>query len=205
MAVREVDLRGLACPEPVIRLRKILIEAGGGTVRAQVSDQVSVENIQRLAAGLGWSVAAEPEGDCYRLTLTAAQPGDSAPQASPVSSTASAAAAERRLVVLIAAEHLGSGDEQLGRILMRAFLKTLAELQPPPGTVIFLNSGVRLTTQGSEVLDDIRRLESLGVEILSCGTCLDFYHLKDALAVGRGSNMFEIVSALAAAGQVLRP
>jgi selenium metabolism protein YedF len=204
MSWREVDLRGLACPEPVVRLRKVLVEGGDGTVSARVDDPVSVENIQRLADGLGWTVEADRDGDSFRLTLArldSAKP----PQGSPDLATAHQAAMVRSLAVLISSEFLGVGDDRLGRILMRAFLKTLVELQPAPGTVIFLHSGVRLTTSGSELLDDLRRLESQGIALLSCGTCLDFYQLKDALAVGRISNMFEIVSTLAAAGSVLRP
>ena len=107
--------------------------------------------------------------------------------------------------MLITSDQLGTGDERLGRLLMRAFLKTLKELDALPGQAIFMNSGVRLSTEGSDLLDDLRALESRGVEIMSCGTCLDYYGLLDALRVGRKSNMFEIATALLAAEQVVRP
>lgn len=110
-----------------------------------------------------------------------------------------------RVVGFITASVLGVGDEQLGRILMRAFIKTLKELNPLPERLIFVNSGVRLTTEGSELIADLRELEARGVRMLSCGTCLDYYQLKDALAVGTVTNMFEIVTSLVAADRVLRP
>lgn len=110
-----------------------------------------------------------------------------------------------RVVGFITASVLGMGDEQLGRILMRSFIKTLKELNPLPERLIFVNSGVRLTTEGSELIADLRELEAHGVRMLSCGTCLDYYQLKDALAVGTVTNMFEIVTSLVAADRVLRP
>ena len=97
------------------------------------------------------------------------------------------------------------GDEQLGRVLMRAFVKTLKELDPLPERLIFVNSAVRLTTKGSELIADLRELESRGVRILSCGTCLDYYQLKDVLEIGTVTNMHEIVTSLIAADRVLKP
>lgn len=100
------------------------------------------------------------------------------------------------VVVYIASDLLGKGDEQLGRILMCAFLKTLKDVAPLPNTMIFINSGVRLTTAGSDVIDDLSSLANLGVMIISCGTCLDYYRLKDALQVGTVTNMYEIAATL---------
>ena len=88
---------------------------------------------------------------------------------------------------------------------MRSFIKTIKELDPGPATMIFANAGVRITTEGSDLLDDLRALEEDGVEILSCGTCLDYYNLKEALAVGRASNMYEIATALVEADKVVKP
>ncbi|MEA2108662.1 MAG: sulfurtransferase-like selenium metabolism protein YedF, partial [Pseudomonadota bacterium] len=93
----------------------------------------------------------------------------------------------------------------LGKILMKAFLKTLLEFSIRPRQLIFVNSGVYLTTSGSEEIETIRTLEDEGCAIFSCGTCLDFYHLKDKLEVGQMSNMFEIASLLLEADQVVIP
>jgi selenium metabolism protein YedF len=111
----------------------------------------------------------------------------------------------RRHVVLLASDRLGSGPEELGRVLIRAFVKTQREVSPRPWRMIFLNSGVALTTEGTPLEEDLRALEAEGVEILSCGTCLDYFHAKEKLRVGRISNMKEISESLLAAGKVIRP
>lgn len=112
---------------------------------------------------------------------------------------------KEKIALLIASEFLGSGPEELGRVLIRAFLKTCKELSPGPRHVIFINTGVQLALEGSPVLDDLHALEEAGAELLSCGTCLDYFQAKDRLRAGRVSNMKEIVTALAAADKVLRP
>lgn len=107
-------------------------------------------------------------------------------------------------VVLVGSDRLGEGEEELGRILMRAFVKNLAAAAELPAQAIFVNAGVRLTTEGSPLLADLRALEARGVEVVSCGTCLDYYHLKDKLAVGRPTTMAETVAALLGAASVVR-
>jgi selenium metabolism protein YedF len=110
-----------------------------------------------------------------------------------------------RTAVLLASEVLGQGEDELGRILMRSFLKTMLELDPLPWRLLLLNTGVKLAIEESDLIDDLRALAGRGVEILCCGTCLDYFHSKDLLQVGRISNMHEILSSLAGADQVLRP
>jgi selenium metabolism protein YedF len=110
-----------------------------------------------------------------------------------------------RIVVFVTSDQMGQGPEELGRILLRAFVKSCKELPTPPWRAIFVNSGISLTTEGSVLLDDLHELEAKGVEILSCGTCLDYFHAKEKLKAGRVSNMVEIVGSLAEADRVLRP
>lgn len=107
-------------------------------------------------------------------------------------------------VVLITGSRFGSGDEQLGEILMKAFLNTLWDSEPRPEMIIFINDGVRLTTTGSEVLDALKLLEQAGVELLSCGTCLDYYNLREKLEVGQVTNMKATVNSLLASEKVIR-
>jgi selenium metabolism protein YedF len=107
--------------------------------------------------------------------------------------------------ILFASDRIGDGPEELGRVLTRAFVKTLLEQNVRPWRLVFLNSGVALTTEGSPVAEDLRAIEGNGAEVLSCGTCLDYFHAKDKLLVGRVSNMREIVETLNQAGRVLRP
>jgi selenium metabolism protein YedF len=100
---------------------------------------------------------------------------------------------DARPVILVASEFLGAGDDKLGSMLMKSYMYALTESDVKPKTMLFLNSGVKLTTEGSDSLESIKTLESQGVEIMSCGTCLDFYGLKEKLAVGQVTNMYSIV------------
>jgi selenium metabolism protein YedF len=109
------------------------------------------------------------------------------------------------MIVYINSNLLGVGEEALGTILMRSFLKTLLDFEQVPSRLIFVNSGVRLTTEGSEVLESLRALYEKGAEIPSCGTCLDFYQLKEKLKVGVVSNMFVIAQSLMEADRLIRP
>jgi selenium metabolism protein YedF len=111
----------------------------------------------------------------------------------------------KKAVLYINSHLLGIGDEALGAILMRAFLKTLLDLPIKPHRIILINSGVRLSSEGSEVLEALRALSEKGIEILSCGTCLDFYGLKEKLRVGVVSNMYDIAQSLLEADRLIRP
>lgn len=107
------------------------------------------------------------------------------------------------LVFLVPSDQFGRGEAELGAILMRAAIKKIAELDPRPGAVVFVNTGVRLSCEGSAVLDDLRALEASGTRVLSCGTCLDYFRLKDSLQAGSVSNMGEIISTLSAASRLV--
>jgi selenium metabolism protein YedF len=109
------------------------------------------------------------------------------------------------LVVYVASEAMGSGDDQLGTTLMGAFLDTLGHFKDTPSHIIFINGGARLTADGSHVLDQIRHLEQLGATVLTCGTCLDHFGIREKLAVGRISNMYAIIETLSKAERVVRP
>lgn len=124
---------------------------------------------------------------------------------SAVAREAGASPPSRGNVVFIASHELGTGDPELGPVLMRMFILTLKESDPLPAAMIFVNSGVRLTTAGSLLLGDLRDLEARGVEVLSCGTCLDFYQLKDELQAGTVTTMRRIVGLLSCAERVIRP
>ena len=128
------------------------------------------------------------------------------PVAQPAPATEPCAAPPRaRAAVFVRNDVVGHGDPQLGRILMKAFLKTLKNLDPLPSTVLFINAGVHLTTEGSEDIAAIAELEKLGIEIMSCGTCLDFYKKLDKVRVGIVGNMFDIVDRLNRAPKVIVP
>lgn len=186
MAVHHVDCRGLACPQPVLETKKVLEKVGRGTVIVIVDNEAARENVRRFAEHAGWTVDVAAREGNYYLTLTRGEAAQEAP------ATARAATEDGAPVYFITSNVIGQGSPDLGETLMKSLFATLANRQPVPAAVIFLNTGVYLSTEGSPVLDALHRLAAAGTEILSCGTCLEYYGLKERLAVGRVSNMYEI-------------
>ena len=189
-----LDSRGQQCPQPVVQVLRQLLAAPDAPLQVLVSDAAARDNVSRLAASRGYQVALTEADGAFRLELTPAAPA--ADQATaPVSGPT---------VVLVAADQLGHGDPQLGQVLMKNFLFTLPEGDTAPDLMLFVNGGARLTVAGSEVIEPLRQLADRGTDIATCGLCLEFFHLKEALAVGRVSNMLEMVNALQGAGRVIR-
>jgi selenium metabolism protein YedF len=189
-----LDCRGKTCPEPVIQTKRIIEEGRPDELQVAVDNETSRENVRRFLESRGYRVEIERRDEgTFLLGRRSEEEKDL--QGSE----------QKRAVVYINAETMGRGDDVLGAILMKSFFFALKELKPLPWKIIFINSGVKLPSEGSDCLSALHELESLGVEIMSCGTCLDFFHLKEKLRAGRVSNMFEIVSSLADAAQVLKP
>ncbi len=194
-----LDCRGMSCPQPVLETKKILQKSPSGEILVLVDDPAAKENVRRFAESQGFTVHISEEKGAFQLRLQRTE----GPRKDP-------AGKERRVegetpsVVFIESDSIGRGSEELGRILMRSFLHTLAEAEFKAAKIILVNSGVKLTCEGSEVLEDLRRLSDRGTEVLSCGTCLDYFGLKTKLQVGRISNMYEILSSLAQAEKVLK-
>jgi len=206
--MQEIDVRDLACPGPVLKLRDLL-DAGEREIILRVADELSRSNVTRFATSRGAEVAVEDPADgSFVITITAgddaatARPGEDELLACDVPQTAAPAASR---VVQITAATMGTGDDELGALLMRSFLKTQAQLDRRPDAILFYNDGVKLCCEGSVLLDDLRSLEEAGIEIIACGTCLNFFELADQLRVGRVTDMLEIASRLADAGSVVRP
>jgi selenium metabolism protein YedF len=192
-----VDCRGLACPQPVIQSKKAMAESEQATTI--VDNETAVQNVSRMADKEGYAVTVERKADGIYLSLSKSQPGgQTMPTASPAPSEAQGAT-----VLLIASDSVGRGDDELGGILIRSFLHTLNEVEPLPGTIVFLNAGVKLTMEGSSVLEDLASLTEKGVQILACGTCLGHFGLKGKVAVGEVSNMYTIAETLLGAGKVV--
>lgn len=198
--LRTIDAKGLPCPQPVILARKALAEGGFDTLEILVDDAASRENLLKFAGFVHCvveEVAAEGTSTRIRLrpTLSGGDATAAQPNPAPVPSHAIGKAAQAA-TVLLAHDGIGTGDPELARLLMRGFLYTLTECDAPPLRIIFMNAGVRLAVEGSASLEHLRTLEGRGVEILACGTCLDFFKLTDLLGVGRITNMYEIAECL---------
>lgn len=198
-----IDARGKVCPQPVVMTKHALASLEEGSLTVIVDNPISCENVERFARSQGCNVEVGQRDEGYVLEIVKGYPCEMKPEEGV--KAANLPAAEQHVVVYIAADHMGAGNEELGRMLMRAFLKTLKEVTPRPKKLIFVNSGVKLTLASSDAIESIKELEDLDIEILSCGTCLDYFHLKDKLRVGLVSNMFDIVSSLMEAEKVIRP
>lgn len=193
--MKKIDCRGMACPQPVITMKKVLEESEDKEFILIVDDTAARDNVERFAQSQGAVVDIEEKGKDFYLHI---RKGSACNLASSVQKA-------EKVVIYINSNLLGIGEEALGTILMRAFLKTLLDLKPIPSKLIFINSGVRLTTEGSEVLETLKAISEQGVEILSCGTCLDFYGLKEKLKAGVISNMYDIAQSLVEADRLIRP
>ncbi|HNY65223.1 MAG TPA: sulfurtransferase-like selenium metabolism protein YedF [Deltaproteobacteria bacterium] len=195
---KEIDARGLNCPEPVLLTRKALEDHD--EVVVTVNDRTAEENIKRMAQGMGCMVTVERRG--ADVSLHIGSPARSTDEETCTCTEAPAGAGP--VVVVFASDVMGRGNDELGAVLMRAFIHTLAEGASRPDTMIFMNTGVKLAVEGSEVLPDLKALAGKGAKILACGTCLGFFELKDRLGVGVVSNMYDIAEAMLGAGKLVQ-
>jgi len=207
--MKEYDVRDLACPGPVLKLRELL-EGGERELSFWVADELCRSNVTRFAASRNVATMVEPRDDgTFVVSFRAgddaagARPGEANLLACDLPATTDAVAGPR--VVQVTAATMGAGDDELGALLLRSFLKIQVQLDTRPNAIIFYNDGVKLCCSGSHLIDDLRALETSGVEIIACGTCLNFFGLADQLAIGRVTDMLEIASRLAEAGRIVRP
>jgi len=201
-----VDAKGLACPEPVIRTKKALDAHNEVTVL--VDNATALENVKRLASvsGCATEVAEEP-GGVFRIDIRKGQGGANACVAPPecaCGEDASRAMAGPTIFV-IASSAMGQGSDELGALLMKAFIHTTLDLEHRPDMMILYNTGVKLAASGSGAADDLKALEEKGVKVLVCGTCVNFFELSGKLGAGTVSNMYDIAGALSTAGRIVRP
>jgi tRNA 2-thiouridine synthesizing protein A len=188
---REVDARGLPCPQPVINTKRALEEIEAGTITVLVDSAASRENVRRFAQSQGCQVEITERDGAFCLTIV--KGGQGQPKREKVTD-----------VFFITGEQLGTGDKEFGERLMIGFINNLGEATSRPHKIIFANSGVKLAAEGSEALVTLQRLEQEGVEILSCGSCLEYYGLTDKLKVGIVTNSYEVVETLLSAGKVIK-
>lgn len=186
-----VDARGLVCPEPVIMTKKALDSCDVNEVLAIVDDPTALENISRMVKNMNLeSMIEEQDGSFYiNISKEEIQPDKTNLRSSTV--------------VLVKSNMLGQGNDALGSILMRSFMYSLTQLDGEINSLIFLNSGVLLATAGSELIEYIRQLETNGVKVVSCGTCLNFYGLTDKLEVGTVGDMYSITETMLRSSKII--
>lgn len=223
--VKQIDARGKACPLPVIEAKRALEEAPGGSrIEVLVDNEIAVQNLCKMAVQKHYEASGTKiQDNCYLVEIlkngTAeeagersteglqsgaehpSEPGSGQPGCScePMNGT------ERGMVVVLSSDEMGEKDSTLGRLLMKSFIYALTEQERLPETILLYNGGAWLSCEGADSLEDLRNLESQGVEILTCGTCLNHYGLSEKLAVGSVTNMYQIAQILTEAGKVIRP
>lgn len=194
-----LDCRGKACPIPVVETKaKLTAMKGGEMLEVWVDGEVQIQNILRMLDNndaTGQSSEAPEGGFKLKIMRPAVFPRPAESCGAPVG----------KACVVISADHMGEGDEKLGHILIKSFFFALRQSLSEVETIVAYNGGVKLFCEGSEVLEDLQAIKDGGVEIQVCGTCLDFYGLKEQLKVGTVSNMYSIVEAQTKAGKILRP
>ena len=217
-----VNAMGDICPIPVVKTKKALGELSGpGQIEVLVDNETAMKNVTKMAKSTGAQAEQEQLGErAYRVLITVGEgsaassgqkgSGNEPAQAGAVQPDAAAQAPAAcpacvSTVVAVGSDRMGEGSEELGHILMKSFLFAVTQLDQLPDKMIFYNGGAKLTVEGSESLEDLKNLEEQGVEIMTCGTCLDYYGLKEKLAVGGVTNMYSIVETLQSAVNVIRP
>ena len=189
-----IDCRNLSCPAPVINVKKALQEHA--EIRVLLDDGAPRENVTRFSRNRGCRVSEERDGPGWILTITAA-----ADTARPVSGTP---VSQGGRVVMITSDRIGDGPEELGRLLMKNFVHTLLETSELPNRMLFLNRGVFLTCEGSDILEALGKLHGMGVEIFTCGLCLDYFKIKEKLRAGATTNMLATAEYLLSADLVIK-
>ena len=201
---KTIDCRGMACPLPVVNAKKAAEELNSGDVlTVQVDNEIAVQNLTRFAEHKGFGVSAEKKSDKeYAVIMTVS----GAAAESREEEVACVMDSRRKgMLVVLSANTMGTGDAKLGTSLMKAFVFALTKQDQLPDTILCYNSGAYLTCEGADTLEDLKLLESEGVTVLTCGTCLDFYGLKEKLAVGGVTNMYDIVERMENAAQIIKP
>ena len=209
--MKTVNAMGEVCPVPIVMAKQAIRELNAAdTVEVLVDNPTSVENLTKMAVQMGYPVRSEKkaEGE-YRVEMDVPAPenaaGEGAVTENPAGREEIPVPAAGKTVVVVASDRMGNGDDELGTVLIKAFTFALTQQDALPDTMLFYNGGAKLTCEGSPVLEDLKKLEESGVEILTCGTCLGFYEMKEKLAVGGVSNMYEIVEKQMSASRIIRP
>lgn len=195
----ELDCRGLACPAPVLQTKQKIEKENLSEIKIIVDNQAAKENVSRFLGSQKFKVAVEQSGTDYYVTgKRGTGAAVSEPPAAPQPDTE-----KRKIMVMIATDRMGYGDDVLGKLLLVNFIKTLAEMGEELWRLVFVNNGVKLTIGGSEVLDVLKTYEKEGLTILVCGTCLNYFNLLDNKEVGVTTNMLDIVTAMQLADKVI--
>lgn len=201
-AMETIDAFGLQCPKPLM-LAKARIDEGVEEIAVKVDNQTAVKNLSRLAERTGFSVAVEEIEGGWLVEFAKGLGGSEASMV-PDSAQSCSVGGGCGYAVFVGKDFVGDGDHELGASLMKMALYTLAESGDVPTALLFMNAGVKLVAPGEpQVVESVRKLAEQGTEILVCGTCLDYFGVKDQLSVGDVSNMYDILGRMREAAKVI--
>lgn len=201
-----IDAMGKACPVPVVLAKKAAAELAleGGEIQVLVDNQPACDNLKNMAEGNGYTAEEEMlHSGSYRVTIKVPAKTQEQLMIQSVKEGIPIQKKDSGLVVVVSKNYMGQGSEEFGKILIKGFLFSLTQLETPPKAVLFFNSGVLLTVEGANTLDDLLELEKAGTQIKICGTCADYYSVKSTLGVGQIVNMMAITEQMASAGSVI--
>ncbi len=196
-----VNAMGDNCPIPVIKTKKAMQAlTGPETIEVLVDNEIAVQNVTKMASASGGQVSSEKIADGeFKIKVQMEGAVVSGEEAGCMPD------ARGNTVVVVSSDRMGEGNDELGKVLMKGFIFAVTQLDTLPKTMLFYNGGATLTAEGSDSLEDLKSLEAQGVEVMTCGTCLDYYGLKEKLQVGTVTNMYSIVETMANAGRIIKP
>ncbi|MBW1817478.1 MAG: sulfurtransferase-like selenium metabolism protein YedF [Deltaproteobacteria bacterium] len=194
----ELDCCGLACPAPVLQTKELIEKDPPDLIEVTVDNEAAKQNVSRFLGTQNFEVSVQEKDGLF--CVQGRREAGAGSQETP----APAADADlKKIMVMVATDKMGRGNDELGKKLMISFLKTLKEMGDELWRLVFVNNGVKLTIAGSEVLPVLKELEDGGVYILVCGTCLTHFDLLDKKQAGETTNMLDIVTAMQLADKVI--
>jgi selenium metabolism protein YedF len=202
--MRTVDAKGKLCPLPLIMTKKALTELQENeSLDILLDNETSLSNVSHFLNEYKMQFIVEKQGK--DITIHVNKTGIIPDNAKAEDFCVIPDNTNNNYIILIKSKYLGEGAEELGEILIKGFINTLPDIDNKPEKIIFLNSGIFLSLNDSPVLESLKKLENLGVEILICGTCLDYYKKKEQIGAGHISNMYDILDSLTKASKVIEP
>lgn len=189
---KKVNAIGQVCPMPVIMTKKALKEMLTGELEVLVDNEIAKDNVEKMAKEMGHTYVDFQEEENFKIVITKLEEEKKEEKK------------EEKIVVVLASDIMGEGDKELGNVLIKGFIYSLTEMETLPKTILMYNKGVMLSTINENTVEDLKKLEAMGVEILSCGTCVNYYGIQDKLKVGSLTNMYTIVERQMKATKILR-
>ena len=200
---KKIDARKLECPAPVLKTKKYLEQEDVTEIDVLVDNDAAAENVSRFLTFQGFEVSVALDGGTL-IVSGRKDPGKAKNQETTSETVKTKDDPDtQKILVIISSQQIGKGDDELGRKLMISFVKTLKEMGPDLWRLVLLNHGVKFSTKDSQILEELKELEALGVVILVCGACLTHLGLMDDKVIGETTNMLDIVTSIQLADKVI--